>query len=178
MIYSIKRIVVLIIVVIMLTYSTAQAEISMDIFDIFLDNFFDNSTKIVRIDEQNCINVYYGEFNGISYPFTLQLALASVTGDEKDSIHIRGFTDCIIEDTIDAVLLTNHYNQNNHYTTAYVDSVIRSYFTIDHYSYCSDIMSEDIFLNVCFSLVEINQFVDFLKRNGYSELNNIIILPE
>lgn len=171
---------VALLIIILLILSTAQAEISMKVFNNILDTCFENSTNIVEIEEQNCINVNYGELKEYSYPFTIQLILSSVMRDKKDSIQIRGITDFIIDDPIDAIILTNIYNVNSKYTRAYVDNVgDKFYFTIDHFSYCSDSTSEeDIFYSIGYSLIEIHQFVDLLKDDGYEELNNIKVLPQ
>ena len=176
----IKVLVALLIIIVSLIYSTAQAEISMKVFNHVLDTCFENSTNIVEIEEQNCINVNYGELKEYSYPFTIQLVLSSSMGGKKDSIQIRGITDFIIEDPIDAVILANIYNTKSNYTRAYVDNIgEKFYFTIDHFSYCSDSTSEeDIFYNIGYSLIEIHQFVDLLKSDGYEELNNIKVLPQ
>ena len=60
--------VALLFIIISLIFSTAQAEISMKVFNNILDTCFENSTNIVEIEEENCINVNYGELKEYSSP--------------------------------------------------------------------------------------------------------------
>lgn len=164
--------------------TTAQAELDRGIFKTAVDTLFENSTDIVEIKAYDCYNILYGEERDYEYPFVIQLTLLNSDGSngegEKNTLLVRGYTGSIIQDPVDAVILANYFNEHSRFTKVYVEELIDEfYFNIEHASYCvEETPPEEIFYNVGLSVIEIHEFVEFLKSNEYKGLNGIEILPK